>query len=221
MSVAAEPELQYKNQLRPVLEETLPEVWPIVLPLDAQIKVSLFDFQRISSLNQETRLERSAEGELIFMPPCASETGGWNQEISGQLYVWSKNHPIGKVFDSSTGFILPNGACRSPDSSWISIERWNSLSATDRAGFARICPDFVIELRSPSDSLTTLQSKMQEYLANGSKLGWLIDPSTKSVTIYRPGQGSPELLDNPRQLSGEAILPGFTLDLSVIFKDPD
>jgi len=220
MSVAAEPELQYKNQLRPVLEETLPEVWPIVLPLDAQIKVSLFDFQRISSLNQETRLERSAEGELIVMPPESSWSGHRNSKISQYLGLWADQYG-GYEFGSSAGFILPNGACRSPDSSWISIERWNSLSGTDRAGFARICPDFVIELRSPSDSLTNLQSKMQEYLANGSKLGWLIDPSTKSVTIYRPGQGSPELLDNPRQLSGEAILPGFTLDLSVIFKEPD
>ncbi|MCY2933487.1 MAG: Uma2 family endonuclease [Planctomycetota bacterium] len=216
MSFAVESELQYKNQLRPVLEETLPEVWPIVLPLDAQIKVSLCDFQRISSLNQETRLERSAEGDLIFIPPCASETGGWNQEISGQLYVWLKNHPIGKVFDSSTGFILPNGACRSPDSSWISIERWNSLSGTERAGFARICPDFVIELRSPSDSLTTLQSKMQEYMANGSKLGWLIDPSTKTVTIYRPGQ-VPESQVNPQDISGESVLEDFKLDLNNIF----
>jgi Uma2 family endonuclease len=222
MSIATEPELEMRNQPTVMVEvEDQPLLsWPIVFPLDAQIKVSLFDFQRISSLNQETRLERSAEGELIVMPPESSWSGHRNSKISQYLGLWADQYG-GYEFGSSAGFILPNGACRSPDSSWISIERWNSLSATDRAGFARICPDFVIELRSPSDSLTTLQSKMQEYLANGSKLGWLIDPSTKSVTIYRPGQGSPELLDNPRQLSGEAILPGFTLDLSVIFKDPD
>ena len=220
MSIATEPELQHRHHPTSVENEVQPRSWPIVFPLDAQIKVSLTDFQRLCSLNQETRLERSAEGDLILMPPCASETGGWNQEISGQLYLWSKNHPIGKLFDSSAGFILPNGACRSPDSSWISLDRWTSLSVDDRSGFARICPDFVIELRSPSDSLTTLQSKMQEYMANGSKLGWLIDPSTKTVMIYRLGQESPESLINPPQLSGETILPGFILNLSVIFKEP-
>ena len=216
MSVAAEQELLCLNKLESSLENDLPQSWPIICPLDAQIKVSLSDFQRLCSLNQETRLERSAEGDLILMPPCASETGGWNQEISGQLYLWSKNHPIGKLFDSSAGFILPNGACRSPDSSWISIERWNSLSADDRSGFARICPDFVVELRSPSDSRAVLESKMQEYMANGSKLGWLIDPSTKTVKIYRPGQ-LPESQVNPQEISGESILKGFHLDLTSIF----
>ena len=220
MSIATEPELQCRNKRDASLQAAPPESWPIVFPLDAQIKVSLSDFQRISSLNQEARLELSAEGDLILMPPCASETSGWNQEISGQLYVWSLNHPVGKVFDSSAGFLLPNGACRSPDASWISMQRWNSLSNEDRSGFARICPDFVVELRSPSDSLTALESKMQEYMANGSKLGWLIDPSAKTVMIYRAGQ-EPESLVNPQQLSGEAILPGFTLDLSVVFKEPD
>ena len=217
MSFAVESELQYKNQLRPVLEETLPEVWPIVLPLDAQIKVSLCDFQRISSLNQETRLERSAEGDLIFIPPCASETGGWNQEISGQLYLWSKNHPIGRTFDSSAGFILPDGSCRSPDASWISSDRWNALSAEEKSGFARICPDFVVELRSPSDSLPDLEAKMEKYIANGASLGWLIDPLSKTATVYRAGR-APEPLVGPQHLSGSGILPGFELDLTEIFQ---
>ena len=219
MSIATEPELQHRHHPTSVENEVQPRSWPIVFPLDAQIKVSLTDFQRLCSLNQETRLERSAEGDLILMPPESSWSGHRNSKISQYLGLWADQHG-GFEFGSSAGFILPNGACRSPDSSWISIERWNSLSADDRSGFARICPDFVIELRSPSDSLTTLQSKMQEYMTNGSKLGWLIDPSTKTVMIYRLGQESPESLINPPQLSGETILPGFILNLSVIFKEP-
>ena len=219
MSIATEPELQHRHHPTSVENEVQPRSWPIVFPLDAQIKVSLTDFQRLCSLNQETRLERSAEGDLILMPPESSWSGHRNSKISQYLGLWADQHG-GFEFGSSAGFILPNGACRSPDSSWISIERWTSLSTDDRSGFARICPDFVVELRSPSDSLTTLQSKMQEYMANGSKLGWLIDPSTKTVMIYRLGQESPESLINPPQLSGETILPGFILNLSVIFKEP-
>ena len=218
MSIATEPELQHRHHPTSVENEVQPRSWPIVFPLDAQIKVSLTDFQRLCSLNQETRLERSAEGDLILMPPESSWSGHRNSKISQYLGLWADQHG-GFEFGSSAGFILPNGACRSPDSSWISLDRWTSLSADDRSGFARICPDFVIELRSPSDSLTTLQSKMQEYMANGSKLGWLIDPSTKTVMIYRPGQ-LPESQVNPPQLSGETILPGFILNLSVIFKEP-
>ena len=219
MSIATESELQHRHHPTSVENEVQPRSWPIVFPLDAQIKVSLTDFQRLCSLNQETRLERSAEGDLILMPPESSWSGHRNSKISQYLGLWADQHG-GFEFGSSAGFILPNGACRSPDSSWISIERWTSLSTDDRSGFARICPDFVIELRSPSDSLTTLQSKMQEYMANGSKLGWLIDPSTKTVMIYRLGQESPESLINPPQLSGETILPGFILNQSVIFKEP-
>ena len=219
MSIATEPELQHRHHPTSVENEVQPRSWPIVFPLDAQIKVSLSDFQRLCSLNQETRLERSAEGDLILMPPESSWSGHRNSKISQYLGLWADQHG-GFEFGSSAGFILPNGACRSPDSSWISLDRWTSLSVDDRSGFARICPDFVIELRSPSDSLTTLQSKMQEYMTNGSKLGWLIDPSTKTVMIYRLGQESPESLINPPQLSGETILPGFILNLSVIFKEP-
>ena len=219
MSIATEPELQHRHHPTSVENEVQPRSWPIVFPLDAQIKVSLTDFQRLCSLNQETRLERSAEGDLILMPPESSWSGHRNSKISQYLGLWADQHG-GFEFGSSAGFILPNGACRSPDSSWISLDRWNSLSADDRSGFARICPDFVVELRSPSDSRAVLESKMQEYMANGSKLGWLIDPSTKTVMIYRLGQESPESLINPPQLSGETILPGFILNLSVIFKEP-
>ena len=219
MSIATESELQHRHHPTSVENEVQPRSWPIVFPLDAQIKVSLTDFQRLCSLNQETRLERSAEGDLILMPPESSWSGHRNSKISQYLGLWADQHG-GFEFGSSAGFILPNGACRSPDSSWISLDRWTSLSVDDRSGFARICPDFVVELRSPSDSLTTLQSKMQEYMTNGSKLGWLIDPSTKTVMIYRLGQESPESLINPPHLSGETILPGFILNLSVIFKEP-
>ena len=215
MSIATESELQHRHHPTSVENEVQPLSWPIVFPLDAQIKVSLTDFQRLCSLNQETRLERSAEGDLILMPPESSWSGHRNSKISQYLGLWADQHG-GFEFGSSAGFILPNGACRSPDSSWISLDRWNSLSADDRSGFARICPDFVVELRSPSDSRAVLESKMQEYMANGSKLGWLIDPSTKTVKIYRPGQ-LPESQVNPQEISGESILKGFHLDLTSIF----
>ena len=217
MSISAEPELQTLKPRALARAESRLDSWPVVLPYDVSLKVSLADFQQISSLNPESRLELTAQGDLIVMPPCSTETGGWNQEISGQLYLWSKNHPIGRTFDSSAGFILPDGSCRSPDASWISSDRWNALSAEEKSGFARICPDFVVELRSPSDSLPDLEAKMEEYMANGASLGWLIDPLSKTATVYRAGR-APEPLVGPQHLSGSGILPGFELDLTEIFQ---
>ena len=150
------------------------------------------------------------------MPPTGGETSNRNIEISYQVQAWSRQSKLGIAFDSSAGFTLPNKADRSPDASWIPLEKWNNLTPQQRQKFLPLCPDFVIELRSPSDSLKTLQNKMKEYLENGTKLGWLINPKAKQVEIYRQGK-EVEILDNPTTLSGEDILPNFVLDLESIW----
>lgn len=150
-------------------------------------------------------------------PPTGGESGKRNLSIAGQLSSWYEaNETLGEAFDSSTGFVLPNGANRSPDASWVAKERWETLTQEQRQGFIPLCPDFVVELRSKTDSLKKLQQKMQEYQENGATLGWLIDPQNQRVEIYRPGQGV-EILHNPATLSGESTLPGFTLSLKRIF----
>jgi Uma2 family endonuclease len=167
-------------------------------------------FARLCQENRDLRFELTARQELVIMPPTGSETGWRNNEVSYALTAWAKKDGTGLTFDSSTGFTLPNGAKRSPDASWVRRERWNALSKDQRIGFAPLCPDFVVELRSPTDLLATLQDKVQEYIDNGARLGWLIDALEKRVHVYRPGQPV-ELLDNPATLSGDPILPGFVL----------
>lgn len=188
------------------------------VPRKVRLKISMDDFERLCQANREARLERSAEGGLILMAPEGSWTGNRNFEISGQLFQWIKTHG-GYGFGSSAGFVLPDGSCRSPDASWISPSRWEALTTAEKEGFARVCPDFVVELRSPNDSMEALQAKMAAYLANGAQLGWLIDPVQKIVMVYRPN-AVPELLAAPQKISGEAILPGFELDLKPIFAEP-
>ncbi len=173
-------------------------------------------FYQLCEANPDIKFERTAEGELIIMSPTGGETGERNSEINYQLRRWTKQNKQGKCFDSSTCFQLPNGAERSPDSSWVRLERWESLSVEERQTFPPLAPDFVVELRSPSDRMKKLQDKMQEYINNGVRLGWLIDPQNKRVEIYRPGQAV-KVLDFPQSLSGEDVLPGFVLDLSEIF----
>jgi len=175
-------------------------------------------FYELCRANRDLRLERTATGELIIMPPTGGETGIRNTSIIGQLWWWNEKHNLGQVFDSSTGFRLPNGADRSPDASWILQARWDRLTSVQKRRFAPICPDFVIELCSPTDELETVQKKMQEYLANGIQLGWLLDPTTRRVEIYRPEEEI-EILINPKMVSGEPVLPGFQLDLSRVFKN--
>ena len=180
-------------------------------------KVTHEQFQQLAAVNRDLRLERTATGELIVMPPTSSETGNRNQDISGQLWLWNRQTKLGKVFDSSSGFQLPNGADRSPDASWVKLERWQALTPEEREGFAPLCPDFVVELRSKSDNLEPLRKKMQEYIENGAILGWLIDRKNRKVEIYHPGQDG-LILDNPSTLSGENILPGFVLDLTEVWQ---
>ncbi|MDZ7995036.1 MAG: Uma2 family endonuclease [Nostoc sp. EfeVER01] len=187
------------------------------LPSTLKLKIDLTDeqFFQMCQKNRDYRFERTASGELLIMPPTASETGNRNFDMVVELGIWNKQTKLGKGFDSSTGFTLPNGAERSPDVSWVKIERWNALTPEQQEKFAPICPDFVVELRYRTDSLKELQEKMQEYIENGTQLGWLIDRKNKRVEIYRPGKDV-EILDNPASLSGENILSGFVLDLQQI-----
>ena len=189
---------------------------PLNLPSTLKLTISHEQFVQLAWVNQNLQLERTATGELIVMPPTGSDTGNKNADILGQLWLWNRQTQLGQIFDSSSGFHLPNGADRSPDVSWIDQDRWDTLTPEEKSGFAPLCPDFVLELRSKHDSLESLQQKMQEYQENGAKLGWLIDRTRKKVEIYRPKK-SVEVQNSPNSLSGEDILPGFTLDLSEIW----
>lgn len=179
-------------------------------------KPSIEEFEKICRQNRDLRFEMNKEGEISAMPPVYADTSEKNADIVIQLGNWAKKDKSGKVYESSGGFVLPNGAVRSPDACWILKERLEKLSEKERQGFINICPDFVIELRSASDSLPKLKAKMHEYIENGAKLGWLIDAGKNKVHIYRQNKNV-EILENPRTLSGEDILKGFELDLSEIF----
>jgi Uma2 family endonuclease len=172
-------------------------------------------FFRLCEDNRDLRIEMTAQGEMIIMSPAGSETGRKNARITYRLVQWAESDGSGVCFDSSAGFTLPNGAKRSPDASWILKSRWESLSREQRNDFAPICPDFVVELRSPSDVMRELQEKMTDYMENGARLGWLLDPIEKTVHVYRPGQ-PPELLENPESISGDPVLPGFRFHFSEI-----
>ena len=186
------------------------------LQIPPSLKFTDEEFEQIVEFNKELRLELTAEGELIIMSPTGGETGNRNFDLIGQIWFWSRKNKLGKAFDSSTGFKLPNGATRSPDASWVKLDRWNDLTSEQKTKFLPIAPDFVIELMSPSDSLKKTQEKMEEYINNGVRLGWLINRKNRQVEIYRIGK-EVEVLDNPDSLSGENVLPGFVLDLEMIW----
>ena len=203
------------------------------LILDFQsIELTDEQFYQLCINNRDLRFERNANGDLLIMSPTGGETGNRNIEIAYQLQAWSRQNKSGLAFDSSTGFKLPNGANRSPDASWIPLNKWNSLTREQQQKFIPLCPDFVIELLSPSDKLADTQKKMTsdpasakdarersrmlEYIDNGTVLGWLINRQNKQVEIYRPGKNV-EILDSPQSLSGENVLPGFILNLELIW----
>jgi len=188
----------------------------LVLQMSPVLEMSADSFFDFCQLNSHLRIERNSIGKLIIMSPAGSETGNRNAKLMQQLANWTDQDASGIEIDSSAGFILPNGATRSPDASWIKLTRWNSLSATQKIKFAPICPNFVVELKSPSDSLEVLQDKMQEYLDCGISLGWLIDRTTRQVYIYTPNS-EVQCLDNPLTVSGDPLLSGFVLDLSKIW----
>jgi Uma2 family endonuclease len=173
-------------------------------------------FEQLCAQNQETKFELTSQGELIVMSPTGSESGRQNGDLLGQIWYWNRQTKLGVVFDSSTGFTLPNNAKRSPDVSWIEISRWQELTSKQRRGFAPIAPDFVLELLSPNDRLQDAQQKMTEYLVCGVKLGWLIYPDEQRVEIYRWGKDAEVLLD-AQSLSGEDLLPGLIVELGEVF----
>lgn len=189
----------------------------VTVNFNSIIDISDEQFYQLCIHNPDTKFERNANGEIVIMPPTGGETGKRNSSLIFQLSLWSEQTKLGVVFDSSTGYKLPTGANRSPDVSWIKNERWNSLTSEQKQKFIPLAPDFALELMSPSDYLINTQAKMREYLDNGVKLGWLINPEAKQVEIYRLGQDV-ELLNSPQTLSGEDILPGFILDLANIFE---
>jgi len=190
---------------------------PVVLHTRPAFEMDEEQFFQFCRINRDWRIERTAEGDLEIMPPTGGETSHRNIDILSQLHTWAQSNGIGAAFDSNGGFALPNGAMRSPDASWVRRERLANLTAEQKQRFLPLCPDFVIELRSPTDSLATLQAKMQEYLQTGTRLGWLLDPESKRAYMYRPGR-EVERLDGPTELSGEAVLPGFVLNLRPIWE---
>lgn len=189
---------------------------PLILRLRPVIDLSDEQLLALSSLNDDLRIERSVEGELVLMSPTGGATGDRNAEITMQVRMWAKRNATGTAFDSSTGFRLPTGAVRGPDAAWVLHERLAPISVELREKFLPRCPDFVIELRSPTDTLRDVQAKMEEWIANGAQLGWLIDPSPKHLYVYRPG-APVERLENLDTISGDPLLPGFVLDLGEIW----
>ncbi|BAT55909.1 hypothetical protein NOS3756_49030 [Nostoc sp. NIES-3756] len=192
------------------------EIMPIVLKMQPNIVMTDDQFFDFCQLNGDFRIERNHLGDLLIMPPTGAETDERNFNLTGQLWTWTKQDGTGVGFGSSGGFTLPNGAVRSPDAAWIKKARWEAIPVEQRKKFAPICPEFVVELRSETDSLKILQEKMEEYISNGTELGWLLDRKQRKVFIYRPDQAVKEL-DNPFTLSGDDLLPGFVLDLSQIW----
>ncbi|MCW5849069.1 MAG: Uma2 family endonuclease [Anaerolineae bacterium] len=189
----------------------------LVLHLGPATRLSDAQFFDLCQQNRDLRFEQSATGDIIILSPAGGESSAGNAELTIQLGMWSKRDGTGVAFDSSAGFRLPNGATRSPDAAWILKSHLVSLSRSQKRGFIPLCPDFVAELRSPTDSLAVLQAKLDEYLANGARLGWLLDPEARTVYVYRPGQPV-QRLDNPARVSGDPVLPGFVLDLHPIWE---
>ncbi len=179
-------------------------------------KLSDKHFEEICRKNRDFKIEQNAQGELILMSPTLPDSGWRNNELSTDVTNWARKDKTGIVFDSSTYFTLPNGARRSPDVAWMKRDIWDDLTETQREKVSRILPHFVIELRSSTDSLKTIQAKMREYVENGVKLGWLIDPKNRKVYIYRINS-EVEILDNPEKLYGEDVLKGFELNVRDIF----
>lgn len=189
---------------------------PLTVNLPMPVAMTVAEFYDFCQANRDLRIERTATGEVVIMPPAFSDTGNRNLKIAQQLANWADRDGTGEAFDSSSGFTLPNGATRSPDAAWIRLERWNALTEAEKASFAPICPDFVVELKSSSDTLSGLKAKMREYLDNGALLGFLIDRKQRQVHIYRPDQ-EPEVLENPDAVSGDPELPGFSLQMARIW----
>jgi Uma2 family endonuclease len=188
----------------------------LTINLNAIANLSRSQFRQIANDNPDMKLERNKQGNLIVMAPTGGETGNFNADLNGQLYLWNRTSQSGKIFDSSTGFELPEGGDRSPDLAWITLDKWEALTLEQRRVFLPLCPDFAVELMSRSDSWIQTQAKMVEYMESGCRLAWLLDPKGKRAAIYRVGK-PPELLMAPDSLSGEDVLPGFVLDAGFLW----
>jgi Uma2 family endonuclease len=186
---------------------------PVILNFK-NLDLSDEQFYQLCQDNQNWQLERTAKGELVIMPPVGGVSGNREADLNGSLWLWNRQTKLGRVFSSSTIFRLPHGGDRSPDVAWIANDRWDGLTPEEQEKFPPICPDFVIELRSRTDSITQLQEKMQEYLDSGLRLGWLINPQAQQVEIYHPHQ-TVEIIQLPATFSGEDVLPGFVLNLPI------
>jgi Uma2 family endonuclease len=199
--------------------KAIPQVEPAALLVHLRPVIELTEdqFFEFCQINQDLRIERTAEGDLVIMPPEGGETGNRNAVLVTFLTQWALQDGTGVTFGSSTGFILPNGAMRAPDAAWVRRSRLATLTADQKQKFLPLCPDFVAEIRSPTDRLSTLQEKMQEYLDNGVQLGWLIDLPSRTVNVYRPNRAV-ERLEHSATLTGDAVLPGFSLDLHFIWE---
>jgi Uma2 family endonuclease len=174
-------------------------------------------FEQLCAANPDLHLERTPTGAIVIMPPTGGDTGRTNATLIARFVIWNEQTNRGIVFDSSTCFKLPGGGDRSPDVAWVEKSRWAALTPDQQRKFPPLCPDFALELLSPSDNITTVRAKMQEYLDSGLRLGWLINPSDQQVEIYRPQQ-APEILPAPATLSADPVLPGFSLTLSWLWQ---
>jgi Uma2 family endonuclease len=187
------------------------------LTLDlTSIRLTAEQFRQLCRDNPDLRLELTSNGDLMVMPPTGSKTGQRNANLTRQLTAWAGKDGTGVAFDSSTGFTLPDGAILSPDASWVRFERWNALTVEEQEGFAPVCPDFVIELKSYGNTLKTLQEKMQQYIQNGTQLAWLIDPLARLVYVYRPDEAV-ELLSGASIVFASPTLDGFGLQLAELW----
>lgn len=189
----------------------------VALRLPPGVRLSDDQLLDLCRLNKELRIERTSEGDLVIMTPAGAGSSQRNADLIYQLKKWSREDGTGVVFDSSAGFLLPNGAMRAPDAAWVRRSRVSGLSRDEKEKFLRLCPDFVVEVRSPSDTLSTQQEKLEEYIENGALLGFLLDPIGKTVYVYRPGR-PPEVLEQPRAVSADPVLPGFSLQLEEIWE---
>ena len=189
---------------------------PLTLHLDPIIQLDDDELFELCQRNRDLRIERTAGGDIIVMSPAGGKTSNRNSGITAQLWIWAMRDRTGHAFDSSGGFTLPNGAMRSPDAAWVERTRLSALAADLQETFLPLCPTFVIELRSPSDTLASVQAKMEEYVANGARLGWLIDPIEQRVHVYRPGIDV-EILDEPSSVAGDPELPGFEMELEEVW----
>ena len=208
--MGSQPARQYTGCMQLVVED-FESMAPVILnPL--HVPMTDEEFVAFCQQYEDCSVECTAEGEIIIMPPNYSRTGKRNLALGARLWMWAQIDGRGEGYDSSTGFRLPNGARRSPDVSWIRKDRVAALPKDQQKRFYHLCPDFVIELRSPTDRIRRLMAKMEEYIANGAELGWLIDPEERTVWIYRPGL-APQCIANPERISGEGPVAGFTLEL--------